>query len=34
MMVTWGPWPFKDIHGRLEFSWAQCLAARFARELE
>jgi len=25
---------FKDIHGRLQFSWEQCLQARFAGEID
>jgi polyisoprenoid-binding protein YceI len=29
MMVTWVRGLFKDIHGRLEFDWDACLAARF-----
>jgi polyisoprenoid-binding protein YceI len=29
MMVTWVRGLFKDIHGRLEFDWEHCLAARF-----
>ena len=34
MMVTWVRGLFKDIHGRLEFSWASCLDARFEGEID
>ena len=34
MMVTWVRGLFKDIHGNLEFSWDQCLAARFQGEID
>src|SRR6187200_1836115 len=34
MMVSWVRGLFKDIHGRLEFDWDECLAARFQREID
>ena len=34
MMVTWVRGLFKDIHGRLEFSWGSCLDARFDGEID
>jgi polyisoprenoid-binding protein YceI len=34
MMVTWVRGLFKDIHGSLQFSWDQCLDARFEGEID
>jgi polyisoprenoid-binding protein YceI len=34
MMVTWVRGLFKDIHGKLEFDWDECLAARFEGEID
>jgi polyisoprenoid-binding protein YceI len=34
MMVSWVRGLFKDIHGRLEFDWDECLAARFEGEID
>lgn len=34
MMVSWVRGRFKDIHGRLEFSWSECLDARFEGEID
>jgi polyisoprenoid-binding protein YceI len=34
MMVTWVKGFFKDIHGRLEFDWDQCLETTFAGEID
>jgi polyisoprenoid-binding protein YceI len=33
MMVTWVRGLFKDIPGRLRFSWDRCLDARFEGEI-
>ena len=34
MMVTWVRGLFKDVHGRLELEWDQCLEATFEGEIE
>ena len=34
MMVTWVRGLFKDIHGRLELDWDNCLAATFEGEID
>jgi polyisoprenoid-binding protein YceI len=34
MMVTWVRGLFKDIHGRMEFSWEDCLEASFEGEID
>jgi polyisoprenoid-binding protein YceI len=34
MMVTWVKGFFKDIHGRMEFDWDQCLETTFAGEID
>jgi polyisoprenoid-binding protein YceI len=34
MMVTWVRGLFKDIHGRLEFEWEECLASTFEGEID
>ncbi|MGH2961020.1 MAG: YceI family protein [Solirubrobacterales bacterium] len=34
MMVTWVRGAFKDVHGRLEFDWDQCLEATFEGEVD
>src|SRR6266550_5034167 len=34
MMVTWVRGLFKDIHGRLELDWEQCLDATFEGEID
>lgn len=34
MMVTWVRGLFKDIHGRLELDWDDCLDATFAGEID
>ncbi len=34
MMVTWVRGLFKDIHGRLEFDWEQCLSASFEGHID
>jgi polyisoprenoid-binding protein YceI len=34
MMVTWVRGLFKDIRGRLEFDWDQCLASTFSGEID
>src|SRR5260370_30892050 len=33
MMVSWVRGLFKDIHGRLELDWDNCLSARFEGEI-
>ncbi len=34
MMVTWVRGLFKDIHGRIEFSWDTCLETRFEGRID
>jgi polyisoprenoid-binding protein YceI len=34
MMITWVRGLFKDIHGRLEFDWDQCLDSTFEGEID
>jgi len=34
MMVTWVRGLFKDIHGRLEFEWDDCLGSTFEGEID
>ena len=34
MMVTWVRGLFKDIHGKLEFDWDNCLHASFEGEID
>ncbi|HEY2653635.1 MAG TPA: YceI family protein [Solirubrobacteraceae bacterium] len=34
MMVTWVRGLFKNIHGRIEFSWDACLDARFEGQID
>ena len=34
MMVTWVSGLFKDIHGRLEFDWQECLDATFEGRID
>jgi polyisoprenoid-binding protein YceI len=34
MMVTWVRGLFKDIHGRLEFGWENCLDSTFVGEID
>jgi polyisoprenoid-binding protein YceI len=34
MMVTWVRGLFKDIHGRLDFDWDECLHATFEGEID
>lgn len=34
MMVTWVRGAFKDVHGRLEFDWDECLESTFDGEVD